>query len=65
MLAPQDAIKDLERIQETDRPSNLAEWMRHAKAANDEAAAAEKSRLLYVALTRAREALIVGCNVAA
>ena len=65
VLAPQDAIKDLERIQETDRPSNLAEWMRHAKAANDEAAAAEKSRLLYVALTRAREALIVGCNVAA
>lgn len=65
VLAPQDAIGDLDRIAETDRPSNLAEWLRHATFANDEAAAAEKTRLLYVALTRAREALIVGCNVAA
>lgn len=64
VLLPQDSLKsDLDRIEPTDEPSTLAEWARHIKDANDEAAAAEKTRLLYVALTRAREALIVGCNV--
>jgi len=64
VLMPQQSLaSDLKRVEATDDPSTLAEWARYIKDANDEAAAAEKTRLLYVALTRAREALIVGCNV--
>lgn len=64
VLMPQESLgSDLQRVEPTDTPSTLAEWARHIKDAGDEAAAAEKTRLLYVALTRAREALIVGCNV--
>ena len=37
-----------------------ADWARHLSNATAEADAAEDARLLYVALTRAREALVVG-----
>ena len=45
-----------------DAPRSLAEWYVHLRASNKSGAAAEKTRLLYVALTRAREALVVGVS---
>lgn len=65
VLVPADAPKGLDDLGpvEGEGPGGLVEWYRaireESRAADDE----ERTRLLYVALTRAREALIVGCNL--
>lgn len=48
---------------ERDRCSSLAEWRGFLEARESNGELAEKGRLLYVALTRAREALILGVSV--
>lgn len=45
-------------------PHNIASWAAMLRERNADADAQEKARLLYVALTRAREALVLGLNIA-
>lgn len=45
-------------------PAGAVDWYRAIGDRNAADDAAERTRLLYVALTRAREALVVGCNLA-
>lgn len=46
-----------------ERPESLSEWLGWLSDQSADAAAGEKARLLYVALTRAREALVLGLGV--
>ena len=46
-----------------ERPESLSEWLGWLSDQSEDAAAGEKARLLYVALTRAREALVLGLGV--
>ena len=58
------AQKQLGPVGELTRRSNVAEWVAALREAELAADAAEKARLLYVALTRAEEALVVALPVA-
>ncbi|MDO4537672.1 MAG: UvrD-helicase domain-containing protein [Coriobacteriales bacterium] len=54
----------LDGLEPQENPSDLAEWAVTLKERNAADDAQEKARLLYVALTRAREALVVGISAA-
>lgn len=56
--------RELEPPQSAHACSNVAEWAAFIDEEELKAQAAEKARLLYVALTRAEEALVVGIPVA-
>ena len=56
--------RELEAPPDARSCSNVAEWARWLADQEENAQAAEKARLLYVALTRAEEALVVGLPVA-
>ena len=62
VLVPKDFSMAVADFPDDDDPRSLAEWYVHLRASNKSGAAAEKTRLLYVALTRAREALVVGVS---
>ncbi len=65
--APRLADVDPEELEEgadRSRPMPLAARYLALRAADDAAEAQERARLLYVALTRAREALVVGVSAA-
>ncbi|OFK24161.1 UvrD-helicase domain-containing protein [Olsenella sp. HMSC062G07] len=53
----------LDDIPVDERPESLSECLCWLSAQSKDAAAGEKARLLYVALTRAREALVLGLGV--
>ena len=53
-------LTKLDDSHDEEDPRTLAEWYAHLRSSEKVDAAAEKTRLLYVALTRAREALVVG-----
>ena len=55
---------EIEPPQDSHSCTNVAEWASFIDAEEFKAQAAEKARLLYVALTRAEEALVVGIPVA-
>ena len=60
-LRPKDFSKVVKGAEPCDHPRDAFAWLT-ALTQDDEAAdAAERTRLLYVALTRAREALVVSC----
>lgn len=63
VVMPKGGVK-LDGIAWEERPSDIASWAASLRAHSDSADAQEKARLLYVALTRAREALVVGLGVA-
>ncbi len=60
VLVPKNFSKTAANLTDDGDPRSLAEWYAHLCASNRFGATAEKARLLYVALTRAREALVVG-----
>lgn len=64
VLAPGESPSVPEDEERVGEPSDLVEWYHAIGEENSAADAAERTRLLYVALTRAQEALVVGCNVA-
>lgn len=64
VLAPGESPTVPDDPEADGNPSSLVEWYRACGEQNEEADAAERTRLLYVALTRAQEALVVGVNVA-
>ncbi len=64
VMAPSGAAKLAASLAPEGEPESLAEWYQDLRQRTAEDDAAEKTRLLYVALTRAREALIVGMTYA-
>ncbi|WP_058270207.1 UvrD-helicase domain-containing protein [Olsenella massiliensis] len=60
VLAPPGARLDETCVEATDDPRDIAEVWAALRAGEREAEAQEKTRLLYVGLTRAREALVLG-----
>jgi ATP-dependent exoDNAse (exonuclease V) beta subunit len=72
VLRPQDPLslahvdpEELEPSADKSQEPLLAARYLAARASDDEAEAQEKARLLYVALTRAREALVLGIDASA
>lgn len=67
LVPPGIGSKDLE----TDEPCNVSEqsdvvdWARHLVTASREGDQAERARLLYVAITRARESVVLGLSLQA
>ncbi|MDD5799876.1 MAG: UvrD-helicase domain-containing protein [Coriobacteriales bacterium] len=55
-------LSDLDKKDPVDSPDELGEWYRFLRSQNDEESQEEKTRLLYVALTRAAEALVLGIS---
>lgn len=53
----------IDQLEVSDNPSTLAEWYTALRNRNQQEEQEEKTRLLYVALTRAREALVVGLTL--
>ena len=60
---PKGMSKTLGGYELVGEPQGAFEWAAALRQRSDEEAAAEKTRLLYVALTRAREALVVACPI--
>ncbi|MGN0286235.1 MAG: UvrD-helicase domain-containing protein [Atopobiaceae bacterium] len=55
-------LSDLDKKDPVYSPDELGEWYRFLRCQNDQESQEEKTRLLYVALTRAAEALVLGIS---
>lgn len=60
VLVPPGGAGKLDDPHDEEDHHTLAEWYAHLRSSERAGAAAEKTRLLYVALTRAREAIVMG-----
>lgn len=62
VIVPPEGFSNTSPTEVPDEPDSLGEWYEKLREGNADADAAELTRLLYVALTRAEEALILGIN---